>query len=268
MKRVSRPTLADGTQVLDIDENFGQLRRIGSGSFSHIYRCQRKTTKQVGCLKVLQASKARDCIDEAKLLLRAQGHASVCSLLDVFYCADTHYPVLFLEVLEDLPLRMEAGELCDLSGDISSALAYIWRQQLVHNDVKPSNVLRRQPRPIYVLADFGCSFIFRTKHGAIDTVGDAHYLAEDRFQGQCPLDAHKIDIYALGLTLAEKSFGVGPAEWMSPDNFSPREAKNAVVQRLVDLPLSLQFLVDWTIKGCADRPSAQQLETWLVTRKE
>ena len=87
-----------------------------------------------------------------------------------------------------------------IGSQVSQALAYAHARGVVHRDIKPSNLLLDTNGVVWV-TDFGMAKIEAdplTRTG--DILGTIHYMAPERFKGQCD---ERADIYALGLTIYE-----------------------------------------------------------------
>jgi serine/threonine-protein kinase 11 len=88
---------------------------------------------------------------------------------------------------------------------ITNGLAYLHQQSMVHRDIKPSNILLFSGG-IAKLSDFGIGHSF----DSTDTVvGTPAYQAPEFFDesGDVILDAAKEDIWSLGVSLYEATFG-------------------------------------------------------------
>lgn len=112
--------------------------------------------------------------------------------------------------------RLTPAEAVEVVGQIASALDAAHAEQLVHRDVKPSNVII-SPDGFAYLVDFG---IARTvsPDGDLTTagqlVGTLNYMAPERF-GPAPID-HRADVYSLACVLFECLTGEKPFRAENP----------------------------------------------------
>jgi WD40 repeat protein len=83
---------------------------------------------------------------------------------------------------------------------VANALAYAHARNVIHRDVKPSNLLLDLAGVVWI-ADFGLA---KTQEAALthtgDVVGTLRYMSPERFRGE---GDERSDVYALGLTLYE-----------------------------------------------------------------
>lgn len=91
-----------------------------------------------------------------------------------------------------------------LVAEAAQALAYAHRHQVIHRDVKPSNLMLTQEGHL-VLMDFGLARLLdeqrMTLTGAF--LGTPHYMSPELIAGQADRIDGRIDVYSLGATLYE-----------------------------------------------------------------
>lgn len=125
--------------------------QIGAGSYSKIF----KTDKHV--LKLIERKLSRQCIEREIAALHALQHRNIIQLHE---CIDSPESTIFIFVLElcdhgslfDVCLPIHECQLVCLQ--MLDAIQYIHSSGYLHNDIKPSNMLRTKSNT-YKLCDFG-----------------------------------------------------------------------------------------------------------------
>ena len=126
----------------------------------------------------------------------------------VYFAMDLCADSLGARIAREGPLPEE--DILRLARDIASALDFAHRQGVIHRDLKPDNVLIRSDGAA-VLTDFGIARAvsgYVASTGVNMTIGTPHYLSPEQAQGR-PLD-HRVDFYALGVTLYKAATGEVP----------------------------------------------------------
>lgn len=150
---------------------------------------------------------------EAKALAKLN-HPNIVSVIDYGDYQGT--PWLVMKYMEGGTVRQFTGkvmpppEAARLLAPIASALAYAHSKDIVHRDVKPSNILISQAG-YPMLSDFGIAKIVArqdfklTKMGI--SIGTPEYMAPEQAKGRV---TKLSDQYSLGLVLYELLTGVKP----------------------------------------------------------
>jgi serine/threonine-protein kinase len=151
---------------------------------------------------------------EARVLANLQ-HPNVVSVFDVGTDGADRYIVMELvegptlrEVLNE-DERLEPGRAAPIAAGVATALAYAHDRDVVHRDVKPSNVLMGSADRIK-LADLGIAKLLNAETLAMTTgvLGTAHYISPEQVLGD-PVDG-RADLYSLGCVLFEMLVGRPP----------------------------------------------------------
>eukprot|EP00198_Chlamydomonas_reinhardtii_P009442 XP_001698779.1 predicted protein [Chlamydomonas reinhardtii] len=174
------------------------------------------------------------------------------------------------DVWEDvalLPLKQVLAILVSLA----AAIKAMHRVGLVHNDVKPANMLHRAD-DTYCLADFGLAeqlspadptgtFFFEM------ACGTRHYMAPE-VQSNVPLTA-AVDVYSFGITalcVAVTGSNSAAADWFAQQSWWPAGDAPAAARAFPAgifpsyLPLSLELLLlDCVAWDPQERPTAEQV---------
>ncbi|MFD9098456.1 protein kinase [Streptomyces collinus] len=197
---------------------------------------------------------------EAMLLARLQ-HPGLVTVYDSGHHDDRAYLVMQLVDGPSLHSLLASGPLpqprvAALGASLAGALAYVHRTDIVHRDVKPSNVLLDRAGDPH-LADFGIALLAdATRHTAPDVLtGTAAYLAPEQVEGGHVGPA--ADVYALGLVLLECLKGT--PEYRG----TPLEAAVARLLRTPEVPEWVPsdlaaLLRSMTAQDPASRPNAAQ----------
>jgi serine/threonine-protein kinase len=159
-----------------------------------------------------------------------------------------------LHELIQLKGRIAWQGACTMLVQVGEALHYVHREQFVHRDVKPANILLR-PTGEAKLADFGVAAYHGPQGPLLKEMiphrGTVGYSAPEQLRS--PADP-RLDIYSLGCTLFYSLTGKVPEEQDFPLDLSkyrsdvPRQVE-AVIQKATDLDVNSRFQ---TAQGFAD----------------
>lgn len=193
------------------------LRPLGRGGMGDVWLAHDTRLDREVALKSLGPAGLADSTleHEARVLARLR-HPGIVTVFDLATIDRRQY--LVMEAVPGTPLAdviTERGPLPErlvrhIGAQVSEALAYAHEQGVLHNDVKPANILLDEDERARLI-DFGISArplqtIAPTE--AVGLVGTLPYLAPELIQGARPTPA--TDIYALGVTLFEALSGRTP----------------------------------------------------------
>jgi len=193
--------------------------RIGTGGFGAVYRAEQSTIGREVAMKIILPHFAnhpdfiRRFETEAQLVARLE-HLHIVPLYDYWRDPDGAYLVMrwlrggsLRDVLTEKPFEFEAAAL--LLDQITAALAVAHRNDVIHCDIKPGNILLDEDGNAY-LTDFGIAKDVSSpglaEVGAI--VGSPDYLAPEQASNE-PVTP-RTDIYSLGVVLYELLVGQHP----------------------------------------------------------
>ena len=207
---------------------FRLVRELGRGATAAVYLVRDERLDLPLALKVLHpqlasASRAdarERFFGEARLAARLR-HPGVVAIYDI----DEATRCLAMEFVPDGTLRerlraagrggtvdsvegdatvIDAAEVLATTRSLLSALAYVHQAGIVHGDLKPGNILLRQPGEI-VIADFGVAHFANAAPVGDRPAGTPLYLAPEQFRGAPPSAA--TDLFAVGAILWEMAEG-------------------------------------------------------------
>jgi serine/threonine-protein kinase len=195
------------------------LKTIGSGGFGTVYLADDTWINKKVALKVphKQGVDFGELLREARLLA-ALDHPNIVRIVtaekqdNVFFIVMDFVPG---ETLEDVVARDGALELAralDYTCQICNAIDHAHRQNVLHRDLRPSNILVTDHGQLKV-ADFGTSrFLEIAAHGST-VIGSPPYMAPEQFRGEAVFAS---DIYSLGVTMYQMLTGVLPYDTPTP----------------------------------------------------
>ncbi|MGN1144330.1 MAG: Stk1 family PASTA domain-containing Ser/Thr kinase, partial [Anaerovoracaceae bacterium] len=150
-------------------------------------------------------------------------HPNIVSVYDVGKEGNLHFIVM--ELVEGKPLsqlisekgRLDYKEAIEITKQVASALSLAHKNQIIHRDVKPHNILITTTG-VAKLADFGIAQAVSnsTMVGGKDNkvMGSVHYLSPEQARGSYVDE--RTDIYSLGIVLYEMLTGKVPFDGDNP----------------------------------------------------
>jgi response regulator RpfG family c-di-GMP phosphodiesterase len=198
--------------------NYRVLDAIGKGGMGIVFKGEHLRLPRQVALKVLslyadhEQNQLQRFLAEVSTIAQLQ-HPNIVSAIDAGEVVspdpalpDLHYFVTEYVPGQDLEDHVAAqgplapGESCDLVHQVAEALAAAHKQNLVHRDVKPSNVMVT-PEGRAKLLDFGLARQFGsrlTEPGMV--LGTLNYMSPEQARDASAVDA-RADVYGLGGTL-------------------------------------------------------------------
>ena len=205
------------------------LEKLGEGGMGAVYRARGRGEDHDVALKVLLPEWSRDALVLARFRREARVLSQLCTPHIARFIAarrDAEWEYMVMEFVEGRsahwllqkrgPFNVRAS--LAIGCDIARALAEVHALELVHRDVKPSNILIAADsdpaiEPRSKLCDFG---IVRPKQGEeataltrTGTPGTPSYMAPEQAMDPRSLDPRS-DVYALGVVLYELLTGRVP----------------------------------------------------------
>ena len=195
------------------------LGELGKGGMGKVYKVRNVISDRVEAMKVLLPDLAgqKDLADrflrEIKVLA-SLNHPNIAALRTAFTAENQLVMIMEYVEGETLAALIEDGpvpvaDALKYMDDALAALSYAHHQNIIHRDVKPSNMMIT-PQGLLKLMDFG---IARSGNDQSLTVtgtalGSLNYMPPEQIQGGA-VDARS-DIYSLGISLYEIVTGKQP----------------------------------------------------------
>jgi len=196
-----------------LNEKFELLEEVGYGGMSVVYKAIQRNLDRVVALKVIlpHLLDDNDTVERFHLEARTAGslnHPNIITIYDEGQLKGVHF--MSMEFIEgedlfkiikregQLPIKLFQG----LFVALTSALQYLESRELVHRDIKSSNILiTHSGRP--VLMDFGIASIknkgILVQNGSL--MGTPEYMSPEQATGG--IIDERSDLYSLGVVMFE-----------------------------------------------------------------
>ena len=249
------------------------LELIGGGGMADVYKAHDKLLDRPVAVKILHAQFSNDADFIDKFHREAQGaarlaHPNIVNIYDVGEEAGSHYIVMEYVPGDTLKTRIQqeghlsVEESLQIAKDIASALEQAHRNNLVHCDIKPHNILMMPDGHIKV-ADFGIARAVTastmTYSGSV--IGSVHYFSPEQAKGS--MITPKSDIYSLGVVMYEMLTGQLPFTGENSVGIAIKhlqEEAPTVRQADPSIPPVVEAIVSKAMgKVAEERPSATEM---------
>ncbi len=187
------------------------VRHLGSGGMGVVYQADDVKLHVPVALKFLAREDARhrrrlDLFLNEVRVARQITHPNVCRIFDVGEVDDRHFISMEFVEGEDLASllrrigRLPKDKALSIAIEICHGLEAAHERQIVHGDLKPSNLMI-DAQGCAKIMDFGlANFTRRSAHPA-EVAGTPDYMAPEQRRGEP--SSVQTDMYALGLVLYE-----------------------------------------------------------------
>src|SRR5260221_12795271 len=259
------------------NQRYSVVRPLGEGGMGSVYLVRDGAHGgKLVALKLLRsdavdASSVSRFKDEFRSMTRLR-HSNLAEVYDFETLAGDGRHFLTMEYVDgkDLASYEWAGRqdrFDDLAVQCLRALDYIHARGLLHNDIKPQNIMIRTPFQAKIL-DLGLAQS-RTDARAAGLSGRVHYLAPERLQGAAA-DVRS-DLYSLGVVLYERLTGTLPFQGDDAGKVisailqgrprRPGEVDAAIPQRFQEFVMALLARIP------AERPASASAALEILNRE-
>lgn len=198
------------------------IEKIGEGGMAVVYKARCRLLNRFVAIKILRPEFTKDetFVENFKRESQAAAgltHPNIVSVYDVGKDGNIHFIVM--ELVDGKPLsqiiaekkRLDYKEAIDITKQVASALSLAHKNQIIHRDVKPHNVLITNDG-VAKLADFGIARAVNSSTMVEGTqnkvMGSVHYISPEQARGSYVDE--RTDIYSLGIVLYEMLTGKVP----------------------------------------------------------
>lgn len=260
------------------DRHYRLLEHVGSGGFADVWKAKDELVDTIVALKIYTRLD-RDGISElAKEYKDMRGIKHPNLLTGNHFDASGNIPYLEMDYCDGGSLygkmgKLDNEELRQVLRDITSGLAYLHREGIVHQDIKPENILYDTVRKRYLLSDFGISGKSRTRLSRSVNMANMTlsmteaYAPPEKFSGNLSDNEPdtKGDIFSLGMTVYELAVGQLP---FTPPMATGREMLYSQGRLQLDYsriadPQLRRIVESFTKYRKEERPTAAEVLTML-----
>jgi serine/threonine-protein kinase len=199
------------------------ISEIGQGAMGVVYKAVDPFIDRTVAIKTINLNLSKSELEEYEARfqqeIKAAGrlnHPNIVTIYDVGKTDQVAYMAMeFLEgqELKDLIASGQvppADQVVDIIAQVADGLHFAHQQDIVHRDVKPSNIMVLKNNALAKITDFG---IARLPNSAVKTMtglilGSPRYMSPEQVIGKA-IDARS-DIFSLGVVLYEALTGVAP----------------------------------------------------------
>lgn len=247
--------IAVGTVLSD---RYEILEKIGSGGMAYVYKAHCRKLNRNVAIKVLRSEFTGDEAFMRRFVTEAQAaaaisHANIVAVYDVCSTDDLHYIVM--ELISGKTLKeyiaergaLDWKEAVQLELQICAALECAHKHDIIHQDIKPQNMLITEDGTLKV-TDFG---IARATGSSTTVAGEAcgalgsvHYCSPEQARGGFT-DA-KSDLYSAGVVFYEMLTGKVPFDADTPVAVAMKHMNESLVpvtEQKPELPADLDAVI-------------------------
>jgi eukaryotic-like serine/threonine-protein kinase len=245
-------------------------RELGKGAMGVVYQGKDPKISRVVAIKTMALSQEFEADELAEVKERffreaeTAGRLSHTNIVTIYDAGEEHdlcYIAMELLKGKDLVPFTKPGNLLPIDKVVSiiarvaDALGYAHKQNVVHRDVKPANIMYEPESDVVKVTDFGIARITdssKTKTGMV--LGTPSYMSPEQLQGK-KIDGRS-DLFSLAVSLYQLSCGKLPFEGDSMAQLMYRIAnENApdILQYNASLPPKFVAFLDRAMSKEADQ---------------
>lgn len=215
------------------------LEKIGGGGMALVYKAKCRLLNRYVAIKVLRSEFTNDEEFIIKFKRESQSsaslsHPNIVSIYDVGCENEIHYIVM--EYVKGKTLKQVIREneklspkkSIDITINIAEALFHAHKNNIVHRDIKPHNIMITDEGRVKVM-DFGIAraATSSTVTTTSNVIGSVHYFSPEQARGG--YTDEKSDLYSLGIVMYEMVTGTVPFQGDSPISVALKHIREEII---------------------------------------
>ena len=195
---------------------------IGKGSYSNIYMgriidkkiiSEKSLTSDIIAIKKIKTNNIIN--EEIDIMHKIMKISNICN--NIIKCIDIIEELSYIYIIMEYCID---GDLSNIIGNpikenivkyyfgqLANALFYLNKNNIIHRDIKPKNILLKNNKKDLVLCDFGFARI-KTVRRVKTICGSPLYMAPELLEEKTYTDI--VDVWAIGMILYEMIYGKHP----------------------------------------------------------
>ena len=252
------------TKGQKINERYRIIKTIGEGGMANVYLAEDEILNREVAVKVLRG----DLAEDEKFVRRFQreaisasslNHKNIVEVYDVGEENGNYFIVMEYikgQTLKNLIKKRGAlslPEVIDIMLQLTSGLSCAHKNQIIHRDIKPQNVMILEDGTIKI-TDFGIATALNTAEmtQTNSIMGSVHYLPPEQASGKTT--TVKSDIYSTGILMYELLTGTIPFKGENAVEIAMKQLKEdlpSVCKKNSEIPQSVENIL---MRACAKNP--------------
>lgn len=234
------------------------IEKIGEGGMSVVYKAKDRLLNRYVAIKILRPEFIRDeqFVENFRKESQAAAglsHPNIVNVYDVGREGNIHFIVMELidgkslsQIIEEKG-KIDYNEAISIAKQVASALSLAHKNQIIHRDVKPHNILITNSGTAK-LADFGIARAVSREslaEGSEKIMGSVHYFSPEQARGAYVDE--RSDIYSLGIVLHEMLTGKVPFDGDNPISIALMHINNpipSVCESVKGIPPQLEKVIE------------------------
>ncbi len=246
------------------------IKKIGGGGMALVYKAKCNLLNRYVAVKILRSEFVNDNEFVKRFRIEAQSaaslsHPNIVSIYDVGQEDDIYYIVMEYingNTLKDYIIengKLSWREAMSLSIQVCSAIEHAHKNNIIHRDIKPHNILLTKDG-IAKVTDFGIAraVTSTTITMAGSTIGSVHYFSPEQARGG--YTDVKSDLYSLGIMLYEMVTGQLPFDADTAVGVAMKHIQTEAKQP-IDLDNTLPLNVNKVIMKSIEKDQLKRYES-------